>query len=54
MQDQLRGVKHIQASENVFAAILDSGSVVILDCGQGGDIRSVQVQEVAGTLFIRK
>ena len=43
VQDQLRKVQHIQATERAFAAILESGAVVT--CGHphyGGDSSQVQ------------
>ena len=45
MQDQLRGVKQIQAATAAFAAILEDGSVVTWgDRSFGGDSSSVQDQ----------
>ena len=45
MQDQLKNVEQIQASENAFAAILGDGSVVTWgDPRRGGDSSAVQDQ----------
>ena len=45
MQDQLKGVQHIKASELAFAAILTDGSVVTWgEAHYGGDSRAVQDQ----------
>ena len=47
MQEQLRNVQHIQATDSAFAAILESGAVVTWgDPTYGGD--SGQVQEQLG------
>ena len=45
VQDQLRGVKQIQATEDAFPAILEDGSVVTWgDAGHGGDSSAVRDQ----------
>ena len=45
VQDQLKSVQYIQASQNAFAAILADGSVVTWGDGRyGGDSRAVQDQ----------
>ena len=45
MQEQLRNVKHIQATKLAFAAILESGAVVTWgDPEAGGDSSQVQEQ----------
>ena len=45
VQDQLRDVQQIQASDGAFAAILGDGSVVTWgDADQGGDSSAVQDQ----------
>eukprot|EP00434_Breviolum_minutum_P007778 symbB.v1.2.006864.t1/scaffold415.1/size208980/7 len=45
VQDQLKGVQQIQATESAFAAILEDGSVVIWgDADRGGDSSAVRDQ----------
>ena len=45
VQDQLKGVQQIQATQNAFAAILEDGSIVTWgDHGYGGDSSTVQDQ----------
>ena len=45
MQEQLRNVRHIQATHHAFAAILESGAVVTWgDPEHGGDSSQVQEQ----------
>ena len=45
MQHQLRNVQAIQATRGAFAAILDTGSVVVWENhSQGGDASAVQDQ----------
>ena len=59
VQEQLRGVKQIQASENAFAALLADGSVVTWGSKQyGGDsagvqhrLRNVQQIQASGNAF---
>ena len=45
VQEQLRNVQHIQATNEAFAAILESGAVVTWGhAGMGGDSSQVQGQ----------
>ena len=45
VQEQLRKVQHIQATDYAFAAILESGAIVTWGCSDsGGDCSHVQEQ----------
>ena len=45
MQDQLKNVQHVQATEDAFAAVLGDGSVVAWgDAGAGGASGAVHEQ----------
>ena len=50
VQAQLRNVQHIQATQNAFAAILESGAVVTL--GYGGDSTWPAVESKQLTLLL--
>ena len=58
MQDQLKGVQHIQASRQAFAAILTDGSVVTWhrkswwrQCAVRDQLKGVQQIQAAGCAF---
>ena len=57
VQEQMRNMQHIQATDRVFAAMLASGAVVTCgDPGYGGDSSQVQeqlrnVQHIQATYF---
>ena len=51
MQEQLRNVQHIQATEGVFAAILESGAVVTWGDPHYGGLRNVKAIQATACAF---